>query len=246
MIRLLKPVGLMLSLFLVQCGDLEPTSLHSLCGPDDLIPMAKRGEALKASWPFDLENLLVKEGAVGALQRTPFGERYCSGALIQNDLFLTAAHCVSAFTVTETVLFESPFLLKASETWEVSQLLFKDPSSQIALLKLIRKEGSALEGFKPHFHPPKKDTPVAIIQYPKGDEKKIGFGRLQKAAESVLRYDIDTLPGSSGAPILLADGSVAGLHVRGLCTKEGGANEGTSLSQLPDPWQKKMRTSSPP
>jgi V8-like Glu-specific endopeptidase len=74
---------------------------------------------------------------------------------------------------------------------------------------------------------PSLHDPIAIIQHPNGDPKKIEAGDVTKLAGDEIYYnDLDTFGGSSGSGIRDSDGTVIGVHTHGGC-ESGDANGGT-------------------
>jgi S1-C subfamily serine protease len=61
------------------------------------------------------------------------------------------------------------------------------------------------------------DEPAFIIQHPGGGRKRVGYVRNQvtRVTDTVLQYLTDTQSGSSGSPVLNADGRLIGLHHAG-------------------------------
>ncbi|HEX7154213.1 MAG TPA: serine protease [Thermoanaerobaculia bacterium] len=84
-------------------------------------------------------------------------------------------------------------------------------------------------------------TTLCIIQHPGSDGKKIEAGTLLNNIDGTLSYNnIDTLPISSGAPILNDNGEIVGVHVSGGCYVNGwglpnqGANLGEAIGRIRD------------
>merc|ERR1712094_110206 len=83
---------------------------------------------------------------------------------------------------------------------------------------------------------PLRNTPieisdtVVIIQHPSGGAKQIDSGILVDQDSRDLSYHCDTLPGSSGSPVLDAHGNLVGLHKAGVMAEH--ANKGTSISAI--------------
>jgi hypothetical protein len=70
---------------------------------------------------------------------------------------------------------------------------------------------------------------LTVIQHPDGLPKKVAAGPLVKLKDEFLLYsNLDTLGGSSGAPVFAADGSQVAVHTNGGCDKIG-TNQGVSL-----------------
>ena len=65
---------------------------------------------------------------------------------------------------------------------------------------------------------PRRTQPLAIIQHPSGNTKKIGTGTVHASNSSRVFYsDLSTEGGSSGAGILNRNGKLVGIHTRGRC-----------------------------
>jgi V8-like Glu-specific endopeptidase len=86
------------------------------------------------------------------------------------------------------------------------------------------------------FHP---GITYAIIQHPHGREKMIEDGKIDYFRRGKLQYrSIDTMGGSSGAPIIIGEGSnegeVTGVHTSGYkdTDTEQGYNQGISVTRL--------------
>ncbi len=75
-------------------------------------------------------------------------------------------------------------------------------------------------------------TLLTVIQHPDGEPKKIAAGPLIRLKDQFLLYsNLDTLGGSSGAPVFAADGSQVAVHTNGGCDRIG-TNQGVSLKVI--------------
>ncbi|SFH60355.1 trypsin-like serine peptidase [Albimonas pacifica] len=77
-------------------------------------------------------------------------------------------------------------------------------------------------------------TALMLIQHPNGDPKKVHGGPLDFANPARLYYgSLDTMGGSSGAPLMNPAGEVVGVHTHGGCTRGGaGHNSATSIDAI--------------
>jgi endonuclease G len=93
---------------------------------------------------------------------------------------------------------------------------------------LIEAEGKAIIG-----------DFVTIVQHPRGERKQIALreNRIVDVVESMLHYEADTEPGSSGSPVFNDQWEVVALHhasvpASGPATPEGFINEGIRISRI--------------
>ncbi|MFO1093287.1 MAG: tyrosinase family protein [Planctomycetaceae bacterium] len=74
---------------------------------------------------------------------------------------------------------------------------------------------------------------LCLIQHPNGLPKKIEAGPMEANDGNFMSYaSLDTLGGSSGAPILSLEGTLVGVHTNGGCTEFGGSNRGVSIGAI--------------
>jgi hypothetical protein len=190
------------------------------------------------------------------------GQGWCSGTLIDDDLFLTAAHCLDnaetgtwklprekggvplspAELAREFVVefrYETaaqPELTAVRDRVEVLRLEeYRYGALDYALLRLNNHPGlrNRVARISPHDVEP--GSPIVILQHPAALPMKIGAGAVTRMVGSKISYaDIDTLGGSSGSGILDATtGKLVGIHTNGGCTNGGrGENYGITIEAL--------------
>jgi hypothetical protein len=190
------------------------------------------------------------------------GQGWCTGTLIDDDLFLTAGHCLDS---NNTGAWRLPrerggVLLRPSELARefVVEFRYQTPaqpdlptsqnSAQVLRLEEYRYGGLDYAILRLSDHPGLRNgvtpisgsdaspgSPIAILQHPSAAPMKVGAGKTLRVQGSTITYDtIDTLGGSSGAGILDATtGRLVGVHTNGGCTKSGsGENSGVTIGAL--------------
>lgn len=74
---------------------------------------------------------------------------------------------------------------------------------------------------------------LCIIQHPNGSPKKVEAGPMRDNEGGRITYDsLDTLGGSSGAPILSVAGELVGVHTNGGCSAFSGYNYGVAIDAI--------------
>lgn len=190
------------------------------------------------------------------------GKGWCTGTLIDDDLFLTAGHCLDngdtatlqlprekgsipleppemAREFTVQFRYENPALAGADSyenTVDVVRLEeYSRTNPDYAILRLSGHPGlnnGVARISGVDSHP---GLPIAILQHPRADRMKVGAGPVARLLGSKITYNtIDTLDGSSGAGILDAvTGKLVGIHTNGGCTNGGdGENYGVTIGAL--------------
>lgn len=189
------------------------------------------------------------------------GVEWCTGTLIANDLFLTAAHCLSpedsgGFTLprerggiplrpTElarefVVVFRYEVsgqtrLSSVGQVFDVVRLEeYRNHDLDYAIVRLGGSAGLSNGVARIAPRDIEAGSTVALLQHPVGSPMKIGAGAVTSVQGSRIFYNtIDTLGGSSGAGILDAKtGNLVGIHTNGGCKEEGGANYGVNIGAL--------------
>ena len=189
------------------------------------------------------------------------GQGWCTGTLIDDDLFLTAGHCLDA---GDSGTWQLPrekggIELRPAELAREFVVEFRDEApaqpllpesrnrSSVVRLEEYRYDGLDYAILRLADHPGLRNgvarispedsqagSPIAILQHPSAAAMKVGAGSTLQVQGSRIAYDtIDTMGGSSGAGILdIASGKLVGIHTNGGCSKSGGENYGVTIGAL--------------
>jgi len=207
-------------------------------------------------WKDDLATRYLREAG------NVSGQGWCTGTLIDDDLFLTAGHCLDsddtgkwqlprekgnvllrpAELAREFVVdfrYENPALPGAPTSQNRAEVLrleeYREGGLDYAILRLSDHPGqrNGITRISPSDATP--GSTIAIMQHPAAEPMKIAAGPALRVEGARISYDtIDTLGGSSGAGILdAASGKLVGVHTNGGCTKNGGGeNSGVTIGAL--------------
>jgi hypothetical protein len=164
----------------------------------------------------------------------------CTGFLVTKDLLMTASHCLlgqSDFCEQTIAVFGFERGDRKSFARKCEEIVYMNRSLDVALLRLLPSDGD-LPTIPLQFVGP-SDTAVSVIQHPRGGIKLIsrpGCRITMSHAEGLRSYDdlirsdldglgfehdCDTIDGSSGSPVLAADGLV-GVHLGSRPDANGG------------------------
>lgn len=190
------------------------------------------------------------------------GEGWCSGTLIDEDLFLTAGHCLDT---EDTGTWRLPrekagLALQPEQLAREFEVQFRheivaEPSAsveedvvEVQRLEEHRQGGLDYAILRLSDHPGQRNgvarispsnaqvgATIAILQHPAAAPMKIGAGPVARVDGSKIAYNaVDTLGGSSGAGILdVSSGKLVGVHTNGGCTASGdGENSGVTIAAL--------------
>lgn len=214
---------------------------RSICnGKDTMLPVNEYDGSLGPSKKFVAD----RKGAVAALAMGSPGStrKFCTGTMISEDLFLTASHCIDSSITSKFAVFNYE---KAPGS---SQLLPEDARKILAVVEDGEASGGRLDyailqidgkpGLKYGFTPievvlPTNGDPLAIIQHPRGNPKRVEGGPKVEGRGVYMGYeDLDTEPGSSGSGVLNAAGNLVGVHTNGGCYSSGGSNKGVKMTEI--------------
>lgn len=167
----------------------------------------------------------------------PYGDQpllgFCSGFLVDEDLIVTAGHCYSETSISNTRFVFGFEMLDAStpvQVFDASQvyagievvgraLTGQDDWSVVRLDRPVDAPGAIPLPIR-RMGTPQVGTPLGVIGYPSGLPKKIAFGDTTevKINANLFFFDanVDTYGGNSGSPIFNRNSMlVEGVLVRG-------------------------------
>jgi V8-like Glu-specific endopeptidase len=210
---------------------------ESICGTNHMQHVSeydgKRGQ------PFEFVNKY--EQAVGALANgtAPNTSKYCSGTLISEDLFLTAAHCIDTGILKEFAVFNyqknrGTTDLADQEHFKIIKVVEKALNRlDFAIIQIEGKPGLKYGFTQINTNAVENGNVLTIIQHPSGKPKMVDIGHKLIDEKNYMKYgDLDTEPGSSGSGIIDSNGFIVGVHTNGGCYKTGGSNSGVLMTQI--------------
>lgn len=245
---------------------------ESICGTtDDSQPVEQYDGTLGVTQAFVNNN----ESAVGVLRwhtnladiysnpGNVAGQRWCTGTLITNNLFLTAGHCfdqtgggwsrpringttniISPEEIATRMNVEFDFqvnsagVLKTPVAIAIEELIeYRLDGLDFAIVRLAGSPGTQFGTTQLAPDDGNVGDMLCIIGHPAGQPKRIEAGPLTSFDAHRVRYnDIDTLGGNSGSGILRAsDGCIVGIHTNGGCNEQmTGSNFGVRISRVRD------------
>lgn len=204
-------------------------------------------------WATDLSSRVANPGHIAD------GRRWCSGTLIDDNLFLTAGHCFGPRW--DKPRDEDGQLLDAEGNALLMEVEFeyqKDPDGALRpgwsypIVDLYEYELGGLDyaivilgddenGQQPGArwpiarmaaYDPVPGDEVTIIQHPNGVPKVVDSGTVAFTDSAEIHYgDLDTDGGSSGSGVLDWQGRVIGVHTNGGCNGRG-SNRGAKIEAI--------------
>lgn len=157
---------------------------------------------------------------------------FCSGTLIDDDLVLTAGHCIDDQGDCEDTLFVFDYLyesegqlatITAEDVYGCAQLVTRRNRDGIdyAVVQLDREvdDERSPAPVRAGDDPMQVDDPITVIGFGSGIPAKVDTGgRVTDARETLVDYfegTPDTFGGNSGSGVFDANGEVVGILVRG-------------------------------
>jgi V8-like Glu-specific endopeptidase len=218
-----------------------PFSIENTCGTEDKVDIECVSGTTQYQRARSVGRMLYQKGSSFFL---------CTGSLISaENHFLTNEHCVDSQIVTDTLQVRfnfqyttcDGFNLASYDTYYGDAFLVADFDYDLSLLTLFGNPQAKYGYLELEPRAMVLNELVYIPQHPGGGEKKydegpvvdpVAFGR---TFNSDFGYQVDTLGGSSGSPVLsLNSHKVVGLHHFGGCftTPPFGQNQGVLMSNI--------------
>ncbi len=258
-------------------GEIERAAIESICGgQDDTQDVELYDGSLGVSRAFCdeheprvgqlqwLNDLAQRFNKPGESPGNVSGQRWGSGGLFANDLFITAGHCFdrdgngwerpsrNGVVITSQEIATlmqvnfnyqrngQTFAPRPGEPFPVTELLeFRLAGLDFAIVRLGPNAAGQLPGEKYGVLAlaaqdlTTANAMLALIQHPAGKPKMIEAGPMAGNSGGRISYgSLDTLGGSSGAPILAENGELVGVHTNGGCSQFSGANFGVAIGVI--------------
>ena len=200
-------------------------STAAACGPPPSPEVGRSARGAQCGPTLDFESINAYDGTLDWVQQgedaVAFINGSCTGVYIggaddEAHLVLTAGHCVG-LDDGALVVFNFEDDADGPQTVTFGTVLEVSDRPDYALIELPTDPGvvPVVLGNIPTGR-------MAIIQHPTGKPKVIATGRLSHRERDRLFYsDLDTLLGSSGAPVFNELGHVIGVHGGGNCDVSG-------------------------
>lgn len=240
------------------CGatdDSQPVEQYNgTLGVTQQFAAAHQAKVGQIQWDDDLANHYTNPGNVNNV-------RWCTGAMISNNLFLTAGHCFdsnpSGWQVPRVNGTSNPISpgeiasrmhinfnyqvdpngdLRDEVEFRVEELIeHRTGGLDVAVLRLAGNPGATFGIGEVAPGDASVGNMMAIIGHPAGVPKRIEAGPVTQLDGDRIRYnDVDTLGGNSGSAIWQSpSGRIIGVHTNGGCNTAGtGSNSGMRIARV--------------
>lgn len=212
-------------------------------------------------WHTNLASVYTNLASVYTNPGNVAGQRWCTGTLITENLFLTAGHCfdqtgggwnrpringtnniISSQEIATRMNVEFNFqvdsngVLQSPVSFAVEELIeYRLDGLDFAIVRLSGNPGQQFGVTRLAEDDGNQGDMICIIGHPAGQPKRIEAGPITSFEDFRVRYnDIDTLGGNSGSGILRAsDGCIVGIHTNGGCNAAmTGSNFGVRITRV--------------
>lgn len=213
---------------------------ESLCGKADFSGIEEYQGNLGPSREF-VQRHSRPVGAISIDNKQNSLNKYCSGTLISNDLFLTASHCIDKNTVNRYVAFnyqlDNQNNLRTIDYYKIIEIIEQGYVDDVdyAIIRLENNPGRIYGFTQLSNRTLDEGEELTIIQHPDGRPKEIEAGPFKRSFNRWMQYtDLDTEAGSSGSGVLDSNGMIVGVHTNGGCDaySSDGANHGMNINTI--------------
>ncbi len=214
----------------------------------------RQSAAAQVQWNDNLATLFTNPGNVS-------GQRWGSGTMIADDIFLTCGHLFDDVASTWQMprdngtgaiiapaqkalnmrlnfnFQEDPAgTMRPEQSFPITQLIeYRLGGIDMAVCRIGGNPGAIFGRTRVSLDDAALNDMICIIGHPAGMPKRIEAGPATDLTGDAIRYnDIDTLGGNSGSGVLHANSdSVIGVHTNGGCNAAGtGSNSGVRITSI--------------
>jgi hypothetical protein len=233
-------------------GGLEDGFDDELAGSDDASIGSVQEAACQDHWQNvetyeDLEGVPADfvadhERSVG-IMRSDTGR--CSGTLIGDGLFFTAAHCFTSAAIGRVVDFNYQYdpdgVDRPTERYRIAQILEENPGPTVtdhALVRLFHAPERHWGYANIDMRPPDLDEPLVVIGHPRGGRKVVDVGGVASLSPAedptnIVYRSLDIVDGASGSSVLSANtGRIIGMTRSGPSTCGNGSGNGNTMTRV--------------
>ena len=193
--------------------------------------------------------------SVAKLEYVRDGSKYtCSGFLVDSTKLVTNAHCVDSQAICDTAIAVFGYQklshggISLGDQYRCGTFLGADTTIDAAAVVLTKRPDEADDTRKPlelAARPVALNEPLLLVQHPGGSPKMVSVEGCSASTlptdgsdmqNADFQHGCDTEQGSSGSPVVAADGSVVGLHKigHGLDPDSGRHNTAVDARALAD------------
>jgi len=211
---------------------------ESICGTSNL----QQVEDYDGSRGQPVEFVATHAPAVAAMAYgTPdSSNKYCTGTMISENLFLTASHCVDSTTLHDYAVFNYQRMHGSTQLEQQVHVKILEVVEQslggldYAILKLDGTPGATYGYTHVNSAEIELGHMLTIIQHPSGNPKAVDVGHRSGSRENdYMTYaDLDTDLDSSGSGVLDQNGMLVGVHTNGGCTPTAGDNAAVLMTKI--------------
>jgi len=205
---------------------------RTICGKNDMVNMIDQNEPL---------NLMGHP--IGRYRSNDAsGTSYCTGTLIDKDLFLTANHCAGKCSgITVEFGYLASTRVEVFPCQEIVESGGNDYNDDYFIIRLKGNPGVRWGWHTPSDKPLDSEAPLLMIHHPMATPMKVSMNNCAFVEEQdgLLSHRCDTESGSSGSALLAPDFDhpentrIVGVHTLGGCnSSETSFNSGPSMRFL--------------
>lgn len=190
-----------------------PGLIRGVVGPDDAVDV----KTLAADSSLKKPSAAV--GQIKVLTKDSDQPFQCTAFLVGDDIVLTASFCIEEASAAEFSIYDGSTVTSYKVNLPPLEIDSKPDGLSYVLLRVNGKPGAKHGVLRLSSQPPIDSQPLSLLMFRGSDQLLAITGtpdcRIFQVEQDVFHHRCDTGAGSSGAPILTADGTqVLGMHFR--------------------------------